>query len=90
MAGGEFPLARVDADHLPTGWAVTSSGRLSIAADPGEIPGHYPFPTLELMTLDTALTHATRQSKARFAVYVGDLGADTAASAGARRCPDPQ
>ena len=81
MAGGEFPLARVDADHLPTGWAVTSSGRLSIAADPGEIPGHYPFPTLELMTLDTALTHATRQSKARFAVYVGDLGADTAASA---------
>ncbi len=81
MAGGEYLVARMDADGLPMGWAVTSSGRLSIAADPGELPGRYPFPTLNLMTLDTALTNATRQSRARFAVYVGDLGADTAASA---------
>lgn len=81
MATGEHPVALVKPDYLPAGWAVTSSGRLSVASDPGELPGHYPFPTMELMTLDTALTHATRQSKARFAVYVGDLGADTAAGA---------
>lgn len=81
MATGEYPVARVDPDYLPAGWAVTSSGRLSVAADPTELPGQYPFPTMELMALDTALTHATRQAKARFAVYVGDLGADTAASA---------
>ena len=29
------------------------------------------------MALDSVLTNASRQSKARFAVYVGDLGADT-------------
>ena len=81
MATGEYPVAHVDADHLPVGWALTSSGRLSIAADPDELPGHFPFPTMDLMALDTALSHATRQSRARFAVYVGDLGADTAASA---------
>lgn len=81
MAAGEYPLAHVNPDQLPVGWAVTSSGRLSVAADPAELPGHYPFPTLDLMSLDTALTHATRQSKARFAVYVGDLGADTESSA---------
>lgn len=69
------------AGELPLGWAVTSSGRLSIAADPAELPGQYPFPRLELMDLDNALTRASRQSKARFAVYVGDLGGDTAARA---------
>ena len=79
MATGDFLVARPD--HLPSGWAVTSSGRLSVAAHPGELPGQYPVPTLELMALDSALTNASRQSKARFAVYVGDLGADTAASA---------
>lgn len=52
-----------------------------MAADPAELPGHFPFSTLELMALDTALTNASRQSKARFAVYVGDLGVDTAAQA---------
>lgn len=79
MATGDLLVARPD--HLPLGWAVTSSGRLSAAADPGEMPGQYPFPTLELMALDSALTNASRQARARFAVYVGDLGADTAAGA---------
>ena len=80
MATGEF-LARSESDRLPLGWAVTSSGRLSVAAEPGDLPGHFPFPTADLMALDNALTNATRQSKARFAVYVGDLGTDTAAAA---------
>lgn len=81
MAGGEFPVVRVDGDRLPAGWALTSSGRLSIAADPDELPGCYPFAMVDLVTLDIALTRATRQSKARFAVYVGELGTDTAAGA---------
>lgn len=66
---------------MPAGWAVTSSGRVSIATEPENMPGQYPFRAIELITLDDALTRATRQSQARFAVYIGDLGADTAASA---------
>ncbi len=41
----------------------------------------YPFSTKDLVTLDGALTEGTRQAKARFAVYVGDLGSDPAARA---------
>ncbi len=74
-------VAYRDTAALPAGWAVTSSGRMSIATEPEDMPGQYPFRTLELVTLDDALTRATRQSKARFAVYIGDLGADTAAHA---------
>ena len=81
MATGEFLATRSESTRLPIGWAVSSSGRLSVAADPSELPGHFPFSTADLMALDNALTNATRQSKARFAVYVGDLGADTAARA---------
>lgn len=81
MATGEYLVTRYDGDRLPIGWAVSSSGRLSVAAEAGEMPGHYPFRSMDLMALDNALTNASRQSKARFAVYVGDLGADTAASA---------
>ena len=80
MATGEF-LTRSESNRLPLGWAVTSSGRLSVAAESGALPGHFPFPTADLMALDNALTNASRQSKARFAVYVGDLGTDTAAGA---------
>ena len=80
MATGES-LVRRDAAGLPVGWAVTSSGRMSIAAEPQDLPGQYPFSTMDLVTLDDALTFASRQSKARFAVYVGELGEDTAARA---------
>lgn len=41
----------------------------------------YPFPAKDLVTLDGALTEGTRQAKARFAIYIGDLGADPAARA---------
>ena len=81
MAGGSHPVARVDTTTLPIGWAATSSGRLSIASEPGHLPAQYPFRSLDLVALDDALTQASRQSKARFAVYIGDLGADTAARA---------
>ena len=42
---------------------------------------HYPFPTMDLVVLDDALKYGSRAAKARFAVYIGDLGADTAATA---------
>lgn len=41
----------------------------------------YPFSTKDLVTLDGALTEGTRQAKARFAIYIGDLGSDPAARA---------
>ena len=81
MAAGNHPVARVDTAALPIGWAPTASGRLSIATEPGNLPDQYPFRSLELVALDDALTQASRQSKARFAVYIGDLGADTAVRA---------
>ncbi len=41
----------------------------------------YPFPVKDLVVLDDALKYGSRAAKARFAVYIGDLGADTAATA---------
>lgn len=82
MASGDHgAVARVAPANLPLGWAVTASGRLSGVSEPGVLPVQYPFPTMDLVKLDDALTYGSRQSKARFAVYIGDLGADTAGRA---------
>jgi hypothetical protein len=81
VAGGRHEVARVDEAGLPVGWAVTASGRISGVSDPGVLPVQYPFPTMDLVKLDDALTYGSRDSKARFAVYIGDLGADSAARA---------
>jgi hypothetical protein len=67
--------------ELPYGSAITSSGRISGVTEPGELSVHYPFPTKDLVILDNALKFGSRNAKARFAVYVGDLGEDTAATA---------
>lgn len=81
MASGEIaPVTRGELD-LPHGWALTTSGRLSGVTEPGELSVHYPFPTKDLVVLDDALKYGSRAAKARFAVYIGDLGADTAATA---------
>jgi hypothetical protein len=79
VASGE--VATVEPAELPTGWVVTTSGRVSGVTEPGELSVHYPFPIKDLVTLDDALTYGSRASKARFAVYIGDLGGDTAARA---------
>jgi len=71
----------VAAGDLPPGWVVTAGGRISGVRDPARPAVQYPFPDRQLIELDTALTNATRRSRARFAVYIGDLGADTAARA---------
>src|SRR6478609_2697245 len=74
-------VAVIDSDSLPYGWAVTSSGRLSGVVEPGTLSETYPFSIKERVELDEALKYGSRASKARFAVYIGDLGADTAAKA---------
>jgi hypothetical protein len=74
-------LATVEHAELPNGWVVTSSGRVSGVTEPGETSGSYPFPISDLVTLDDALTYGSRASQARFAVYIGDLGDDTATRA---------
>ena len=79
MASGE--VATLDRGALPLGWVVTSSGRISGVTQPGDVSVDYPFPTMDLVTLDDALTYGSREAKARLAVYIGWLGADTAARA---------
>ena len=81
-SGSEVSLAKSDAEvDLPYGYALTTSGRISGVTEPGELSVHYPFPTMDLVVLDDALKFGSRAAKARFAVYLGDLGADTAATA---------
>lgn len=93
MASGEHgtQVVPVDPDSLPLGWAITSSGRLSGVVEPGEISQYDPFSIKELVEVDEALKWGSRASKARFAVYLGDLGPDPAAEARAllARVPTP-
>ena len=79
MASGE--VATTSRPELPSGSVVTTSGRISGVTEPGELSVHYPFPINDLVTLDDALTYGSRAAGARFAVYIGDLGSDTAARA---------
>ena len=79
MASGE--VATIEQAALPVGFAVTSSGRISGVTEPGEVSVTYPFPVKDLVVLDDALKYGSRHAKARFAVYVGELGEDTAATA---------
>ena len=79
MVSGE--IATIEAANLPTGWVLTSSGRVSGVTEPGELSVTYPFPVKDLVVLDDALKYGSRAAKARFAVYIGDLGEDTAARA---------
>lgn len=79
MAHGE--IATIEPTDLPWGWVQTTSGRLSGVTEPGEVSSHYPFPIKDLVAIDDALKYASRTSDARFAVYLGDLGSDTAARA---------
>lgn len=84
MASGSqtTDVATVGRDlDLPYGYALTYSGRISGVTEPGELSVHYPFPTMDLVVLDDALKYGSRAAKARFAIYIGDLGADTANTA---------
>lgn len=69
-------------DELPEGSVVTSSGRLS-TAEQFEEPklSDHPFTPVQLTRLDDALTLTSRETGLRFALYLGDLGADARKSA---------
>lgn len=76
VASGE--VATITPAELRYGSVITTSGRISSVTEPGEVSVHYPFPISELVTLDDALTYGSRAAGARFAVYIGDLGSNTA------------
>ena len=62
---------------LPSGSAVTASGRISTAeVYRDEDLSALPFTPVQLSRLDEALTLATRDSGLRFSVYLGELGAN--------------
>lgn len=79
MVSGE--VATREPAELPRGWVVTTSGRISGVTEPGELSVTYPFAVKDLVRIDDALKFGSRRANARFAVYIGDLGADTAATA---------
>lgn len=82
MASGEVTRAgALDVAELPYGSAITASGRISAVTEPGVLSVQYPFPIKDLVVLDNALKFGSRAAGARFAVYIGDLGADTAVTA---------
>lgn len=69
-------------DDLPEGSVVTASGRLSSAEQFREPPASdQPFTPVQLARLDDALTLTSRETGLRFALYLGDLGADARRSA---------
>jgi hypothetical protein len=80
VAAGEL-VKTSDGAVLPYGYAQTLSGRISGVTEPGELSVHYPFPIKDLVILDDALKYGSRAARARFAVYLGDLGEDTAGTA---------
>ncbi|MFD4179885.1 DUF5130 domain-containing protein [Rhodococcus sp. NPDC058514] len=82
MAGGNRFPAVIEAE-LPVGSVVTASGRVSGVHRIGDPFDDLPFSVDELVSLDDALTDATRATKVRFNAYIGDLGEDTAAGADA-------
>src|SRR6476660_7899542 len=67
---------------LPSGSAVTASGRIS-SAEVFQEPdlSALPFTPVQLTRLDEALTLASRDSGLRFSVYLGELGANPTATA---------
>ena len=79
MARGE--VATIEPGELPKGSVITTSGRISGVTEPGELSVDYPFPITDLVLIDDALKYGSRESRARFAIYLGDLGSDTAARA---------
>jgi uncharacterized protein DUF5130 len=81
VSGEVATVSSAELAELPRGFVVTSSGRISGVTEPGEASVTYPFPVEDLVVLDDALKYGSRAAKARFAVYLGDLGEDTAAAA---------
>jgi hypothetical protein len=56
-----------------------TSGRVSGVHEAGDVFKEAPFSNDERLLMDNVLTDATRATKVRFNVYIGDLGADPSA-----------
>lgn len=68
-------LVSTGTEELPSGSAVTASGRISTAEVYTEPDlAALPFTPVQLTRLDEALTLASRDSGLRFSVYLGELG----------------
>lgn len=78
MASTNWP-AVVESD-LPHGYALTSSGRVSGVHEAGDVFKEAPFDNNERLAMDNVLTEATRATKVRFNVFIGDLGPDAGAA----------
>jgi hypothetical protein len=76
VARSRWPV--VIEEDLPHGWVVTSSGRVSGVHEPGEVFREAPFSDKERLIMDNALTEATRATKVRFTIFIGDLTPDPA------------
>ncbi|MFI1913666.1 DUF5130 domain-containing protein [Nocardia sp. NPDC020380] len=81
MASSNWPA--VNEAELPHGFAVTTSGRVSGVHEAGDIFSDVPFTDNERLLMDNTLTDATRATKVRFNIYIGDLGSDSGAGADA-------
>ncbi|MGV9415224.1 DUF5130 family protein [Nocardia sp. NPDC003693] len=81
MASSNWPA--VNEADLPHGWVLTPSGRVSGVHEAGDVFSEVPFTDHDRLLIDNALTDATRSTKVRFNIYIGDLGADSAAGADA-------
>ncbi|WP_067538979.1 DUF5130 domain-containing protein [Nocardia crassostreae] len=81
MASSNWPA--VNAADLPHGYAITTSGRVSGVHEAGDVFNEVPFTDHERLLMDNALTDATRATKVRFNVFIGDLGQDSATGADA-------
>ncbi|MEJ8278234.1 DUF5130 family protein [Pseudonocardia spirodelae] len=82
MASGDLAVFTGNEEDLPAGSVVTNSGRLSVAEEFHEPDAaQHPFTPVQLTRLDEALTLTSRETGLRFALYLGDLGADARATA---------
>lgn len=81
MATGEITGSTSAPDELEYGEALMAGGRVSVARRVGPEHPRLPFTTGQLSRLDEALTLSTRSTGLEFAIYLGDLGADTRAQA---------
>jgi uncharacterized membrane protein YgcG len=74
MVAGELTRQETDAEDLPPGAAVTTSGRVSAAREAGAEPEPQgPFTPAQLSRLDEALTLVSRHTGLGFSVYLGAL-----------------
>ncbi|MGW0182004.1 DUF5130 domain-containing protein [Nocardia sp. NPDC003345] len=78
MASTKWPA--VVESELPHGYALMSSGRVSGVHEAGDVFKEAPFDNNERLAMDNVLTEATRATKVRFNVFIGDLGPDAGAT----------